>query len=133
MHLLRVLSGREISVPKVRLFLIALLAGSGLMHFIRPAPFVAIVPAALPRPHELVAISGAAEIICAALLAHPATRKWGGPASAALFVVVFPANISMTVRSRRRPLWYRVVLFARLPLQVPLVLWALRMGRSAAS
>jgi uncharacterized membrane protein len=133
MHLLRVLSGTEISVAKVRLFLIALLAGSGVMHFVRPGPFVAIVPKALPRPAELVAISGVAELACAALLAHPATRRWGGPASAALFVAVFPANISMTIRSRRRPLWYRAVLFARLPLQVPLVLWALRVGRSAAT
>lgn len=133
MHLLRVLSGTEISVRRVRLFLIALLAGSGVMHFVRPAPFVAIVPKALPRRAELVAISGVAEIACACLLAYPATRRWGGPATAALFVAVFPANISMTVRSRRRPLWYRAVLLGRLPLQVPLVLWALRVGRSAAA
>ncbi len=131
MHLLRVLSGREINVGKVRLFLIALLAGSGVMHFVRPGPFVAIVPRALPRPKELVAISGAAEIACAAMLAHPATRRWGGPVTAALFVGVFPANISMTLRSGRRPWWYRAALVARLPLQVPLVLWALRVGRSA--
>lgn len=131
MHLLRVLSGSEISVSKVRLFLIALLAASGVMHFVRPGPFVAIVPKALPRPGELVAISGAAEIVCSGLLAHPATRRWGGRATAVLFVAVFPANISMTVRSRRRPLWYRALLVARLPLQVPLVLWALRVARSA--
>ncbi len=133
MHLLRVLTGREISVPRVRMFLIALLAGSGMMHFLRPGPFVAIVPKALPRPKELVAVSGAAEIVCAGLLALPATRRWGGPATAALFAAVFPANISMTLRSGRRPLWYRAVLVARLPLQVPLVLWALRVGRSAAT
>ena len=132
MHLLRVLSGREISVPKVRLFLITLLAASGVMHFVRPQPFVAIVPTALPRPELLVAASGAAEIVCAGLLAHPATRRWGGPVTAALFAAVFPANISMTLRSGRRPWWYRAVLLARLPLQVPLVLWALRVGRSAA-
>jgi uncharacterized membrane protein len=130
MHLLRVLSGSEIDVPKVRLFLVALLAGSGVMHFVRPAPFVAIVPKALPRPERLVAVSGAAEIACAGLLASPATRRWGGPVTAALFAAVYPANVSMLLRSGGRPWWYRAALVARLPLQVPLVLWALRVGRS---
>ena len=130
MHVLRVLSGREISVPKVRLLLTILLAGAGVMHFVRPAPFVAIVPPALPRPEQLVAVSGVAEIVCAGLLAYPVTRRWGGAATAALFVAVFPANVWMTLRSGRRPWWYRAVLLARLPLQVPLVLWAVRVARS---
>lgn len=120
-----------ITTSRIRLLLIALLTTSGILHFVRPAPFISIVPKALPRKAELVAISGAAELACAGLLALPATRKVGGPITAALFAAVFPANVSMTLRSGSRPVWFRVALWLRLPLQIPLVLWALRVGREA--
>lgn len=120
-----------ITTSRIRLLLIALLTTSGILHFVRPAPFISIVPKALPRKAELVAISGAAELACAGLLAVPATRKVGGPITAALFAAVFPANVSMTLRSGSRPVWFRAALWLRLPLQIPLVLWALRVGREA--
>ena len=120
-----------ITTSRIRLLLIALLTTSGILHFVRPAPFISIVPKALPRKAELVAISGAAELACVGLLALPATRKVGGPITAALFAAVFPANVSMTLRSGSRPVWFRVALWLRLPLQIPLVLWALRVGREA--
>ncbi len=110
--------------------LVALLTASGVLHFVRPEPFVVIVPRSLPWKSELVAISGAAELVCAGLLAHPVTRPAGGMAAAALFAAVFPANVSMALRSGRRPTWYRVLAWARLPLQVPLILGAWRVGRS---
>jgi uncharacterized membrane protein len=121
------------TIRGVRLFLIALLTTSGVMHFVRPAPFIAIVPRSLPKPAELVAVSGAAELACAALLAVPVGRRFGGPASALLFTAVFPANVSMALRAGSRPLWYQAALWARLPLQVPLVVWSLRVGRAASS
>jgi uncharacterized membrane protein len=121
--------GRMLTTSRIRLFLIALLTGSGILHFAHPAPFVSIVPKSLPRRRELVAISGVAELVCAGLLALPASRSVGGPVTAALFVGVFPANVSMALRSGRRPVWYRAGAWARLPLQIPLVLWALRVGR----
>lgn len=117
------------TTSRVRTLLIALLTASGVMHFVRPGPFISIVPKALPRKAELVAVSGAAELLCAGMLAHPASRKFGGPITAALFAAVFPANVSMVLRSGSRPVWYRAVLWLRLPLQIPLVLWALRVGR----
>jgi uncharacterized membrane protein len=45
-------------------------------------------------------------------------------ATAAFFVGVFPANVQMAVDRRRRPAPQKVAAIARLPLQVPLVLWA---------
>ena len=118
-----------LTTGRIRLFLIAILTTSGILHFVQPGPFVSIVPRVLPRRAELVAISGAAELVCAGMLTMPRTRRFGGPLTAVLFAAVFPANVSMAVRSGRRPTWYRVVLWLRLPLQVPLVLWALRAGR----
>ena len=113
-------------------FLIVLLGGSGVLHFLRPAPFVAIVPDSLPHKQELVYISGGAELIGAALMAVPRTRRLGGIFSAGLLTGVFPANVSMALRSRGRPPWYRAMAWGRLPLQIPLVLLALRSGRRSA-
>jgi len=120
-----------ISTRRIRLFLIVLLTSSGVLHFVRPAPFVAIVPRSLPHPKELVAISGAAELLCAGMLAHPSARRLGGPASAGLFAAVFPSNVSMALRSGSRPWWFRVIAWARLPLQVPLIVGALWVGRES--
>lgn len=122
-----------ITTRRIRLFLIVILTTSGVLHFVRPGPFIAIVPRSLPRRAELVAISGAAELVCAGMLAHPAAREIGGPVTAALFAAVFPANVSMALRSGARPTWYRAVLWLRLPLQIPLVLGALRVGRESAA
>lgn len=121
-----------LTTGRIRLFLIAILTTSGVMHFVRPGPFISIVPKMLPRRAELVAISGAAELVCAGLLAVPRTRRFGGPITAALFAAVFPANVSMALRSQSRPTWYRVGLWLRLPLQIPLVLCSLRVGRAGA-
>jgi uncharacterized membrane protein len=122
-----------LTTSRIRLFLIAILTTSGVLHFLRPGPFVSIVPRSLPRKEEFVAVSGAAELVCAGLLAYPAARGLGGPVTAALFAAVFPANVSMALRSGTRPAWYRAVLWLRLPLQIPLVLWALRVGREPAA
>ena len=123
--------GLMLTTGRIRLILIAILTTSGVLHFLKPGPFISIVPKMLPRRKELVAISGAAELLCAGLLAVPRTRSVGGPLTAALFAAVLPANVSMALRSESRPTWYRVLLWLRLPLQIPLVLWSVRVGRAA--
>ncbi|RIJ77095.1 hypothetical protein D1871_09060 [Nakamurella silvestris] len=108
--------------------LAALLTGSGILHFLRPAGFVAIVPRRLPAKEALVAVSGAAELGCAVLLVPVRTRRIGGILTAGLFAAVFPANISMALRSDRRSRRYQVLAWARLPLQIPLIRWAWQVG-----
>lgn len=110
-------------------FLVALLSGSGALHFVKPGPFIAIVPKMLPRKRELVYLSGVAELAGAALLAVPRTRRVGGTLTAGLFVAVLPANVSMALRSGNRPAAYQAAAWARLPLQAPLVWWAWQAGR----
>lgn len=108
-----------------------LLTVTGVLHFVAPSGFESIVPRVLGPPAFWVRASGAAELGCAALLAVPSTRRWGGWATAALFVAVFPANVTMALQSldgRGSVL----VAFGRLPLQVPLVLWAVHVARRAA-
>jgi uncharacterized membrane protein len=103
------------------------LASAGMSHFLIPKQYDAIVPRSLPgSARGYTYVSGLAELGVAAALVHPRTRRLGGRAAALLFVAVFPANVRMALDWRRRPLPYRLAAWARLPLQVPLVLWALR-------
>jgi uncharacterized membrane protein len=114
------------------LALAALLGAAGITHFAAPAPYDAIVPRQLPGPARVwTYASGACELAVAAAVAGRRTRRTGGLAAAALFAAVFPANVQMAVDWRRRPLPLRAAAYARLPLQVPLIRLALRVGRRA--
>lgn len=113
--------------------LAALLATMGVLHLVRPAPFARIVPRTLGDPMPWVVGSGVAELVCAAGLVHPRTRRVGGLATAALFLGVFPGNVQMAVtanRSTRASTAAKAATLARLPLQAPLVAWALKVART---
>ena len=102
----------------------------GTLHFLKPLPFEQIVPRALPRKKELVYASGVAELACAVGLLHPRTRRVAGLASAGLLVAIFPANVQMAADLQRkgsRPA--QAIAWARLPLQLPLIRWALKAAR----
>ncbi|MEN0129794.1 MAG: MauE/DoxX family redox-associated membrane protein [Brevundimonas sp.] len=116
------------------LVLAALLATSGTIHLVRPRVFRPLIPRSLGDPEPWVLGSGVAELACAGALAIPATRRAGGWASAALLVGVFPGNVTMAVRSRpdaRSWVGRPAVAWARLPLQAPLVAWAVHVARRA--
>ncbi len=112
-----------------------LLAAAGVLHLVKPDPFASIVPSRLGDPLPWVYLSGVAEIACAAGLATTRTRRFTGLATAALFVAVFPANVQMAVTALRTDAstLTQVVTLARLPLQVPLVVWALAVRRRSAA
>ncbi len=111
--------------------LAALLAGAGVLHMLVPRPYDAIVPRWVPgRARRWTYASGVAELACAAAVAAPRTRRAGAAAAAALFVGVFPANVQMAWDWRRRGAAARLLAIGRLPLQVPLVAWALGVRRS---
>jgi uncharacterized membrane protein len=111
-------------------FLLAgLLTVTGSLHFIAPRSYAGIVPSRLPWPTGIVYASGAAELVCAVGLTVPQTRRLAGWASAALFVVVFPANVQMALGSGGRSDAYRAGVWARLPMQIPLIAWAVSVTR----
>ena len=70
-------------------------------------------------------------MVCAFGLPPGRTRRLAGWASAVLFVVVFPANVQMAVDARNESSVAQVIAYARLPLQIPLVWWAVAVARSA--
>lgn len=99
---------------------------AGILHFVTPRTYEAIMPDWLPAHRELVYASGVAEIAGGAGLLHPRTRQLGAALSVATLVGVFPANLHMALHPER----YRKVpggkpaLWARLPLQALLIAWA---------
>jgi uncharacterized membrane protein len=107
--------------------LAGLLVGAGITHFVRPDFYDALVPPVLPGPTRAwVYGSGALELAVGALVALPRTRRRGALSAAALFVAVFPGNVYMAIEPGDVPRWAAI---ARLPLQVPLVLWAVQVAR----
>jgi len=112
--------------------LAALLTTTGVLHLVAPGPFDGIVPRSLPgTPRFWTLVSGAAELAVAAAVATPPTRRTGATAAAALCGAVCPANVKMARDWSDRPLPARLVAYGRLPLQVPLVAWALAVRRRA--
>lgn len=111
--------------------LAGLMAAAGITHFVAPKAYEALIPSFLGPPRAWVYGSGALELACAAGLAVPRTRSRAGWATAALLVAVFPGNVTMAARAGARPGWFRAAAYARLPMQIPLVWWAVRAARSA--
>jgi uncharacterized membrane protein len=111
-----------------------LLGVSGTSHFVIPRFYDAIVPRAIPGSGRAWTLaSGVVELACAAAIALPRTRRLGATVAAVLFVAVFPANIQMAVDWRSRPLADQVIAYGRLPLQIPLVLWAVAVRRGSSA
>lgn len=110
--------------------LTALLAGAGVTHFLKPGFYDPIVPHALSGPARAwTYASGVAELGVAAAVVVPATRSRGAFAAFLLFIAVFPANIQMAVDADTTT--EKAIGYARLPLQVPLVVWAWKVSRAS--
>ncbi|MEP6821702.1 MAG: hypothetical protein ABI946_05060 [Chthoniobacterales bacterium] len=111
------------------LILLRLLSGffvlAGVLHFIAPEAYLAIVPPWLPGPLPLVYVSGAAEIAGGLGVLFPMTRRLAGAGLIALLIAVFPANVyaamlGMMVGGHAVAPW---LLWMRLPLQALLIWW----------
>jgi uncharacterized membrane protein len=113
-----------------------MLGGSGVLHLVRPQLYEPLVPRRLGNARAWVYGSGLAELACAAGLLTRRSRRVAGLVSAGLLVVVFPGNVQHAVtasRSARASRGARAATLARLPVQLPLVRWALRVAREAGA
>ena len=91
----------------------------GVHHFVDPAPYLKIMPSALPWHLGLVYVSGFFEIAGGLGLVIPRTRRWAAWGLIALLIAVYPANINMLVNDiylDGMP-QSRALLWARMPLQ----------------
>ena len=104
---------------------------AGLMHFVIPRTYEAIMPPWVPRHRELVLASGVAEIAGGALLAapDPQLRRAGAWWTVATMLAVFPANLHMALNPEQFRRIPRAALYGRLPVQVLFIAWAVAAGR----
>jgi uncharacterized membrane protein len=109
----------------------AVLTATGVLHLLVPKPYDGLIPSWLPgSARSWVYGSGIAELACAAGVLVPRTRRPAATATALLFVGVFPGNVEMAVHPGGVPRWLAL---ARLPLQIPLLLWALQVRRASGA
>jgi uncharacterized membrane protein len=118
-----------------RVLLAVFFVVAGAMHFAAPDLYVRIVPPALPSPRLLVAVSGIAEILGGLGLLVPWTRRAAACGLVLLLVAVFPANIYMAVVHIPFTGFFGKswVQWLRLPLQIPMIVWALRYTKATTS
>jgi uncharacterized membrane protein len=114
----------DVSSAFFRLLLASIFVVAGISHFLFPAPYLRIIPPALPHPWVLLWVSGVAEILGGiGLLLEKACRA-AALGLAVLLVAVFPANIYMAAAHVPFPgifgqAWLQ---WLRLPLQ-PILIW----------
>ncbi len=106
---------------------------AGINHFVRPGMYVSIVPRFLPESsyRPIVYVSGVCESVLGLLLIPAVTRPMAAWLIIGLLIVIFPANIQMTIDFTRRHNPYTWLTWLRLPLQLVLIWWAYTFARNA--
>jgi len=103
---------------------------AGINHFRSPLSYVAIMPPYIPWPLVMIYISGVAEILggIGVLVpdgfVFPRTRAFAAWGLVLMLIAVLPVHINMCLHPEQFPgvpLW---AIWLRLPLQLPLILWA---------
>ena len=112
--------------------LVGMFVASGMVHLARPQTFEPIMPRFVPAHREVIYVSGVIELVCAAGLLHPRTRRIAGWASLAVLLGVYPANFKMAGDAMQTDdQKFKAISLARLPLQLPMLRAALRATRTA--
>jgi uncharacterized membrane protein len=107
---------------------------AGVLHLLRPAPFLSIMPVWVPAPEAVVALTGVAEIAGAIGLIQPfsaALRRWAGVGLALYALCVWPANINHFIMDMARAdgglgLAYHVPRMIAQPVIIWLAIWVSR-------
>jgi len=103
---------------------------AGINHFVNPRPYEAIVPPSLASEKRLVVqASGVAELAGGLAVFVPSLRRLTGLYLIGLLAAIFPANLYMAREHERFSDMPRWALYARLPLQPLMMVWAWRATR----
>lgn len=114
--------------PRSIFFLAAIFVVAGVMHFLAPAGYAAIMPPWIPYRMEMVYLSGILEIAGGVGLLITSLRKYAAIGLILLLIAVFPANVQMLINaiSNGEPPLRMAMLWLRLPLQPMLIVWIFR-------
>jgi uncharacterized membrane protein len=98
---------------------------AGALHFIKPSPYLRIMPAYIPSHAAMVRVSKVFEILGGLGLLVPATRRAAAFGLVALLIAVFPANLYMVMHPAEggAAAIPPVLRWGRLPLQALLIWW----------
>lgn len=118
----------------LRWLLAAFYGLAGVIHLIRPEPFLTITPTWVPAPYAVVLLTGVAELLGAIGLVQPFSkplRRAAGWGLALYALCVWPANINHFVLDMARAdgglgLAYHVPRMFAQPLIMWLAVWASR-------
>ena len=98
---------------------------SGTFHLIAPAQFMPLLPDWTPYPLVLVYLSGIAELLAAIGLV--AKLRWAPIFTGLVLLAVWPANWWVAIEATNNAeIATAVIAWTRLPLQLPLIYWALK-------
>lgn len=122
---------RAAARPILRWVLALFYALAGVIHLVRPAPFLTIMPSFVPAPEAVVLLTGVAEIAGALGLIQPFSRKlrrWAGWGLALYALCVWPANINHFIIDMARAdgglgLGYHIPRMFAQPVIIGLALW----------
>lgn len=120
--------------PVLRWVLAVFYAVAGVIHLIRPEPFLTIMPAWVPAPYAVVLGTGIAEILGAIGLVQPFSkplRRAAGWGLALYALCVWPANINHFIMDMARAdgglgLAYHVPRMFAQPVIIWLAIWVSR-------
>ena len=116
---------KELPVGTKILILIFLVSGS--FHLINPGVLQALVPPILRMQNFWIISSGILELVCAIGLLTK--QKWAPKLTAAVLLVIWVGNwwYAIDVTWNLESSWILIIgSWLRLPLQIPLIQWALR-------
>ena len=97
---------------------------AGVLHFLNPDFYVAIMPPYLPAHLELVYLSGVFELVGGVAVLVAGVRVLAGWGLILLLIAVFPANLHTALHPELFPDVSTVAMYARLPLQLVFIGWA---------
>ena len=111
-------------VSKILVFIFLL---SGTVHLVNPGVFEALIPPVLGNESLWIVGSGIVEI--AAALGILTKQKWAPKFTALILLIIWVGNwwYAIDVTFNLESSWFLIIgSWLRLPLQIPLIKWALR-------
>ncbi|HME10054.1 MAG TPA: hypothetical protein VKG25_23555 [Bryobacteraceae bacterium] len=127
-HLKILSTAQKIWVGVAAVFYVA----AGTLHFLKPDPYLRIMPPYIPWHQAMVWVSGAFEILGGLGLTLTKTRRAAAWGLVLLLIAVFPANLYMAMHpiEAGAASIAPALRWGRLPLQLVLIWWLLWCTRS---